>query len=236
MSSVIQSDKSKIEDGKLLNEAINKGLMSFTPDLMMSQIAKNYQLAEQLYGETILKLVSGYSADYIRKNINIPEFQRELAKILKENIERLKEDNLLEKDGTIAEQGYELAAYNLYIQELQNLVPTGHLGQRVHKHHAHYGERAETRPYRKGDRLKDFAAKQSVKIALRRGHKQLHSEDLRSFDRQKQGEVYVIYGIDASGSMKGNKLEAAKKAGVALSYQAISKRDHAGLIVFGSEI
>ncbi|NHJ33476.1 MAG: VWA domain-containing protein, partial [Asgard group archaeon] len=41
---------------------------------------------------------------------------------------------------------------------------------------------------------------------------------------------------DASASMKGNKLETCKKAGIALAYKAIDKKDKVGLVVFGSEI
>ncbi|MBW3021158.1 VWA domain-containing protein, partial [Candidatus Woesearchaeota archaeon] len=46
----------------------------------------------------------------------------------------------------------------------------------------------------------------------------------------------IIYGLDASGSMKGNKIKAAKKAGVALAYKAISEKNKVGLLVFETEI
>ena len=36
--------------------------------------------------------------------------------------------------------------------------------------------------------------------------------------------------------MKGNKIDACKRAGVALAYKAISEKDKVGLIVFGSEV
>ena len=35
----------------------------------------------------------------------------------------------------------------------------------------------------------------------------------------------IIYGLDASGSMKGNKLKAAKKAGIALAFKAIEEKN-----------
>ncbi|MBS3112402.1 VWA domain-containing protein, partial [Candidatus Woesearchaeota archaeon] len=43
-------------------------------------------------------------------------------------------------------------------------------------------------------------------------------------------------GLDASGSMKGDKIGMCKKAGVALAYRAIQERDKVGLVVFGSEV
>mgnify|MGYP006297327159 FL=1 len=42
--------------------------------------------------------------------------------------------------------------------------------------------------------------------------------------------------MDASGSMKGEKLAAAKRAGIALAFKATRKRDTVGLVVFGREV
>jgi len=42
--------------------------------------------------------------------------------------------------------------------------------------------------------------------------------------------------MDASGSMKGDKISTCKKAGVALAYKAIHEKDKVGLIVFGTDI
>ncbi len=236
MSSVLQNEKSRIDQGKFVNEAANRGLVAFSADMMMSHLVKGYQLAEQIYGETILRLISGYDPSYLERNIKIPEFQREMVKILKGNIAALKEQGVLNKEGEVTEEGYDRAAFALYVQELERLIPSGMVGQRVHKHRSFHGDWDAVRPFKRGDRYRDFAVKQSIKMALRRGHKELMTEDLRTFERNERGEVHIIYGLDASGSMKGKKLEAAKKAGVALAYQAIAKQDYAGLIVFGSGV
>jgi len=59
---------------------------------------------------------------------------------------------------------------------------------------------------------------------------------LQVYEKQSKGESYIIYALDASGSMKGRKIESCKKAGIALAYKAISEKDKVGLIVFGSDI
>ncbi|MBS3176514.1 VWA domain-containing protein, partial [Candidatus Woesearchaeota archaeon] len=64
----------------------------------------------------------------------------------------------------------------------------------------------------------------------------LQALDLKVQERKSKGTVYLIYALDASGSMKGNKIDVCKKAGVSLAYKAISEKDPVGLIVFGSEI
>ena len=53
------------------------------------------------------------------------------------------------------------------------------------------------------------------------------------YEKQSRGQTYIVYGLDASGSMKGKKIEACKRAGIALAYNAINKKDKVGLIVFG---
>lgn len=236
MHSVLENDKETIEKGKLISDSINQGLSSFTPDLIYQQLVKNYSMAEHIFGPSLLKLATGYNPDYIKKNINIPEFQKELRFRIQENIERLKEDGLLGKNNEITDKGIELASLVMYFEELDKLVPKGILGEKTHKKASIYGAKEDVRTYKKSDRYKDIAIKKSVNLAIRRGHKKLEEKDLKVYERQSRGQSYIIYALDASGSMKGAKIDACKRAGIALAYKAIDEKDKVGLIVFGSEI
>ena len=236
MHSVLENDKKTIDSGKLISVAINQGMSSFSPDLMFDQLVKNYSLAKQIFGESIIRLVSGYEPDYVKKNIGIPEFQRELKEKIKQRIDELKEEDLLQKDNSLSEKGIELASLVLYFEELDKIIPKGIVGDKISKRTFVYGEKENSRSYKKGDRYRDIALKKSVKLALRRGHTDFEDKDLRVFERQSKGQTYIIYALDASGSMKGKKIEACKKAGIALAYKAINEKDKVGLIVFGSEI
>ena len=236
MKSVLENDKETIEKGKLISDSINQGLSSFTPDLIYQQLVKNYSIAEHIFGPSLLKLATGYNPDYIKKNINIPEFQKELRFRIQKNIERLKEEGLLGKDNEITDKGIELASLVMYFEELDKLVPKGILGEKIHKCASIYGAKEDTRIYKKSDRYKDIAIKKSAKLAIRRGHKKLEEKDLKVYERQSRGQSYIIYALDASGSMKGAKIDACKRAGIALAYKAIDEKDKFGLIVFGSEI
>ena len=51
MHSVLENDKKIIDSGKLISDAINNGMSSFSPDLMFEQLVKSYTLAKQIYGE-----------------------------------------------------------------------------------------------------------------------------------------------------------------------------------------
>jgi len=236
MHSVLENDKETIEKGKLISDCINQGLNSFTPDLIYQQLVKNYSMAKHIFGPSLLKLATGYNPDYIKKNINIPEFQRELRFRIEKNIEKLKEENLLEKDNEISEKGIELASLVMYFEELDKLIPKGIIGEKIHKRASIYGAKEDTRNYKKSDRYRDIAIKKSAKLAIRRGHTKLYEKDLRVYERQSRGQSYIVYALDASGSMKGAKIDACKRAGIALAYKAINEKDKVGLIVFGSEI
>ena len=236
MHSVLENDKETIEKGKLIRDCINQGLNSFTPDLVYQQLVKNYSMAKHIFGPSLLKLATGYSPDYIKKNINIPEFQKELRFRIEKNIERLKEQGLLEKDNEISEKGIELASLVIYFEELDKIMPKGILGQKIYKKASIYGSKEDVRNYKKDDRYKDIAIKRSAKLAIRRGHAELQEKDLMVYERQSRGQGYIVYALDASGSMKGAKIDACKRAGIALAYKAIDEKDKVGLIVFGSEI
>ncbi|MBU0628202.1 MAG: VWA domain-containing protein [Nanoarchaeota archaeon] len=236
MNSVMENDEQTIDDGKTIKEALNQGIGAFTPDLMFEQLVKNYSIAKQIYGPSLIRQLTTYDENYLSRNIKIPEFQKELKKKLGENIERLKDENLIQKDGTISDKGIELASLILYTEELDNLIPKGILGEKLHKKAFVYGDKEDTKNYKKGDRYRDIAIKKSLKLAIRRGHAKLNEKDLKTFEKQSKGQICLIYALDASGSMKGKKIETCKKAGIALAYKAIEEKDKVGLIVFGSEI
>lgn len=236
MHSVLENDRKIIDSGKLISDAINQGMSSFSPDLMFEQLVKNYTIAKQIYGESILRLVSGYEPDYIKKNIGIPEFQRDLKEKIQQKIEGLKDEGFLSKDDSLTEKGIELASLVMYFEELDRIVPKGIIGEKQSKKAFIYGEKESSRAFKKGDRYRDIALRKSVKLALRRSHTDFGDKDLQVFEKQAKGQTYIVYALDASGSMKGKKIEACKKAGIALAYKAINERDKVGLIVFGSEV
>ncbi|MBL7054212.1 VWA domain-containing protein [Candidatus Woesearchaeota archaeon] len=236
MHSVLQNDKKTIEKGKLINDAINQGLNSFTPDLLFQQLVNNFSVARHIYGGSLIKLISGYNPDYVKKNINIPEFQKELKERIEKNIEELKEEKLIGNDTSINEKGIELASLVTYFEELDKLKPMGILGGKIHKKDSIYGGKEDVKNFKRSDRYRDIAIKKSVKLAIRRNHKKLDEKDLKVFERKSKGRCCIVYALDASGSMKGKKISACKKAGIALAYKAIEEKDKVGLIVFGTEV
>ncbi|MBD3361382.1 VWA domain-containing protein [Candidatus Woesearchaeota archaeon] len=236
MHSVLQDDNKAIDDGKIIEDGINRGMSAFVPNMMFENMVKNFSIAKQLYGEKLLRLISGYDPKYLERNVRIPEFQKKLKKEIEEKIENLRQNKLLDNEGNITDKGIELASLSLYIEEIDNLIAKGIIGEKVHKQMSHYGEKNEIRAFKKGDRYRDIAIRKSIKMAVKRGHDKIKKADLRTHERESKGAVYIVYGLDSSASMKGDKIHTCKKAGVALAYKAISDKDKVGLVVFGTEI
>ncbi len=235
MNSVLAGDKKTIDHAEMIQEATNRGIGSFTPELMFEQLTKNFSITKQILGPKLIRLLSGYDPNYIEKNLKIPEFQKELQKIITENVTSMKDQNLLDKEGVISDKGAELGAIVL-VKELDNFITKDKIGKKENKKISHYGEKSETRPFRSGDRYKDLNLRRTVHTAIRRQHKELMAEDFITSQRQSKGKVSIIFALDASASMKGQKIEMCKKAGITLAHKAIEDKDHVGLVVFGSDI
>ncbi len=234
MHSVLESDKETIDDGRLLSESINQNLSSFVPDMIFRNLVKDYKLSKQLYGEVIIRQLGGYEPGYVEKNIKIPEFRKELKNNIEKNIKQLKQKDLLNKQGELTSKGLKLSSLILYTEELDKLRIRG-LGEKKQRKKDVYGDKKDYEPYKK-TRYRDLAVKQTVKTALRRRHKSIKKEDIRVYEREKKGGISIIYALDASGSMKGEKIGMGKKAGVALAYKAINEKNKVGLIVFGEDV
>ena len=229
MRSVLEGKKT--EDGRLLRDAINNSLFSFNPDLMFEQIVKNYSLAEKIYGKSLIRNLVGDE-----NNLNLPEDSKNLKNKIKKRLEDLRDEGFLDKEFELTKKGFMLASFSLYKEELDNLTAKGLIGEKISEKKSHYGDKNDLRNYKKGDRYRDIAIRKSLKLAIRRNHKALTRGDLSIFERESKGKIFIIYCLDTSGSMKGEKLDLCKKAGVALAFKAINEKDQVGLLTFGSKV
>lgn len=234
MKTILEDDEKTIDDGHLILEAINQGIGALTPDLMFEQIVKNFKLTKQLIGPTIMRALTGYEPDQLERNLHIPEFRSEIREIIKKKLEELKAEKLVDSQHNITDKGLKLAALMLFTEELESLKSKGY-GEKHQKRMTMEGEAETTKPYT-AERYRDIALRKSIRKALKRGHAEIQPHDLESFERESRGKATVIYALDASGSMKGKKLEQCKKAGIALAYKAIEGNDSVGLAVFGKQV
>ena len=232
---VVEDDGAKA-DGKLLNEAIDRGI-SFNSEMMFNNIVSSYKNVRELYGETFVRELTGYDSNYIDRNSKIPEFQRKIKDVINKKIEDMKKDKLIDRTGSPTNAGVKLASISLCIEELDKINPKDIIGDKVQEKVSHYGPKYHGEDsILKKPSYRDIELKRTVKTALRRGHDRIHVNDIKYAGRKSKGSIYVIYGLDVSGSMKGPKLNVAKKSGVALAYKATTQNDKVGLIAFNSKI
>lgn len=236
MRSVLENDASSIEKGKIIEAAFDQSIGAFSPDIMFEKMVRDFRTAKQLYGERLIQLLTGYDPNYVEKNIGVPEFQRELKTKIKDRVAELRNDQLVSKEGAVTDKGVTLASLVLCLEELDRLAPKSCWGEHISEKKSVYGSTEGVKPFAKHDRYRDIAIKKSIKTAIRRGHQSLHEADLQSFERRSKGTFEIIYAVDASVSMKGEKLSNAKKAGVALAYKAIQNKDKVGLLLFSDEV
>ncbi len=234
MKTVLEDDQNAIENAQVILEAINQGIGALTPDLLFEQIVKNYKLAKQLVGKTIIRALTGYEPDQLERNLNIPEFRQEVRERIRQRLHQLRQEKLIDSSYHITEKALKLAALVLYTEELDSLRAKGY-GEKHRKRAVTYGEKEETKPYSR-ERYRDIAVRRTLRKAVKRQHASIQAEDLESFERQAKGSNTIIYALDASGSMKGKKLEQCKKAGIALAYKAIDENDTVGVVVFGKNV
>ena len=161
MHLVLENDRQTVDNGRLMKEAFNQGISTLVPDMLYENLVKDYRLAERLYGETILRLITGYPTDYLQKNLRIPEFKAKLKGELLKRHKQLLEQNLLDREGNITETGTELASVMLYVEELERLIK-GRLTGRLAKQKSPLGERGDPKQFQKGMPYRDINIRHSI--------------------------------------------------------------------------
>ncbi len=231
---VLEGDTQSASDARMLAQSADYAMGSFTPDLMFEQLVERYQSAQRLYGPTIIRALTGYDGEFIERNLRISEFKERLKENIHKSVERLRKEGLIDKEGDITPLGERLAALAMYAEELDHLRARG-LGKRDAKERAHYGER-DARERFAAHRYKDVDVRASVRLAIRRGHARVGPGDLVASRRVQHGRITVVYALDASGSMRGEKMHVGKRAGIALAHHAIEDGNDVGLVVFTSKV
>jgi Mg-chelatase subunit ChlD len=235
LMSTVDSGETDKNKGKLAEEMMNSSIGGFTPDMIFQNIVNSYKNAKKLYGETIIREITDFEPGYIEKNINIPEFKKELKKNIAANMKNLQSQGVLNSEFVLTDEGMDLAAVELCNSELEKLKIKG-FGTKKTKEFDVYGEKDDYKNFDSESRYRDVSVAQTIKNAARRKHSKIKTQDIKIYQRKKTGKIDIVYCLDSSGSMKGNKLGMIKRAGIALAYKTILDRNRVGLLVFNSEI
>ena len=225
-------DQAEREDASIVEELSAQGVASFIPDVFFENLTSNYAHAEQLYGKRLISLATGEDSEYVRRNVRIPEFRDLLKKRLKETNKNLTQARLID-DGDLTPDAYLLAAQVMLTEELERLY-TSSFNEMRGKTPSRTGLPDTDKPYRK-ERYRDIDIRRSIRTAMRRGHDHIGEEDLAALVRTAHPRTEVIFAVDFSGSMKGEKIAKARRAFFALAAKTEQNNDGIGLVLFSSE-
>lgn len=233
MHSVLPSDKKEVEQGLIVEEGQNFGVGVFSPDLLFEHMVRNYHVAEQLFGPKLLRLITGYTGSYLERNLRVPEFQKKVLAEIEERVEGLRRAGVIDEEGVVTVEGLEGAGLVVALEELDTLSGVG-LRSRSRKVDVQ-GEVDVSCSVRIG-RFRDMHVRKTVSRMIKRGVGEFRKEDVVGVQRRGKGGLSVVYALDASASMRGEKLKACRRAGICLAYSAIKKKDRVGLVVFGEQV
>ena len=216
----------------LVEELAAQGMGHFNPDLFFEKLTSDYQSAKDMYGERLISLATGESSEYVQRNIRIPEFAHQLREKLKKQKRELEKKGLMRGD-SLTEAAYVMAAQNFLSDALEDLYKSS-FNEDHGRAASSIGTRERDKPYR-GEPFRDIDLRKTIKTAARRGHRRIDRGDLRAYERASRPRREIVFCVDASGSMKGEKIAQARRAFFSLSARAMQERDRVGLLKFSSE-
>jgi Mg-chelatase subunit ChlD len=227
-------DESEMErdESMLLEEMTAHGIGSFQPDIMMQNLTERYSHAEKLYGKTLITLATGFDSEYVKRNIRIPEFQKELEKQLKRQKQQLTEKGLIE-NGSLTDKAYVLATQMMLTEEIEKMYKASFNEGRGMEKSLH-GEHESAKPYN-NERYHDIAIRESIRMSVRRRHEGIRREDIRAYQNISRPQREIVLAVDMSGSMKGDKIVKARRAFAALLAHSLAKNDSVGLLLFNTK-
>ena len=227
-----ESEKSEREEGMLVEELAAQGIGHFNPDLFFENLTSDYRGAKDLYGERLISLATGESAEYVQRNIRIPEFEKALREKLKKQKRELEKRGLVKGD-SLTDAAYTMAAQNFLADALEQLYRSS-FNESHGSALSALGTRQDAKPYR-GEPYRDIDVRKTLRNAARRGHSKVEWGDLRASERTSRPKREIVFCVDASGSMKGEKIAQARRAFFSLAARAMRDRDRVGLLTFSSE-
>ncbi len=221
------------KEGKILEEALNKGILSLNPNDIFRNITSNPEEAERIYGKKFLEYFTSYDYEFVKRNIKIPEFQREIYKNIVDRIRALRKKRFLDKNFNINPEELDKIALKILEEEILKLKGLIYEGEYESDVLSSYGNIFYIRKFCFGDRYFDINPKETVRTYIK---KKDIIKSLRVNVRNKLASTQFLILLDCSGSMKGKKISNAKRASIALSYKSIMDNNLIGLIAFNDRI
>lgn len=223
------NDKPGKKPESVLRNMLNRNIAGISSKFLAKAIVTDFDEALATFGSELLEGLTGLGLEELREMEGRPESVERLEGRIEGNFKLLKDAGLLGEEGPTPE-GIDTVALELLEDEFRTLGAIG--GEHDTLTRGGVSERIETRPFLKHAKL---ALRSTIRLSMKRGHEKISREDLRSWERAGTVSVDFVYALDTSGSMRGAKLDACKKAAIGLAYLGIKGRDRVAVVSFKSK-
>lgn len=237
-SKKIPDDAKAARDARLLRSMLNRGITGIDSKFMARNMIIDLKSALGTYGSNVIEGLTGRTIVALKKLEGRSEQITSMTEIIDEKLEALKDEGLLDDDG-VSDDGLELAGLDILSDELKELKEQSGAGE--HESQVREGPKGpnvvDVAPFRRGAHAySSLALRKTLRTALMRGHtKAIRKEDLRVFERSRRAGVDFVYALDVSGSMRGDKIDSAKRAAIGLAYTSMQEKDRVAVVSFSRE-
>lgn len=207
---------------------VNHGIQALDSAHIARMLINNLQAALDLFGKQTVTELTGFSELDLKRRENQFQHLSELQNRIDEKIEKLKEDGLLDNEGNITDKGLELAIEEAL--KFEGFSAGDHATSDVGRD-VIVGLRNKF----KGS-YRDISFRATFRKAMMHGHHRPVSEDWVGYVKRKGERVDFLFMIDSSGSMKGSKIDACKKAALSLADHCRRKGDRLAVISFSDKV
>ncbi|MEO2240478.1 MAG: AAA family ATPase [Euryarchaeota archaeon] len=235
----IEGDERYVFSARVLRSLLNRGIEYLRPDQLAESLVTSAAHVKSRYGREFIEDITGYRYEEIARRQHDYAFIDDLEERIRERLGVLEELGFIRPSYqggvSITTKGKELAAFSALVEELEAFEGREfgqHAAKRLSVHGT--GDRAYAREYRRGDPYSTIDVRKSIRTSVRRGRRRVLPEDLRARDREEEVRLDLVYVIDTSGSMAGDRIDAAKRAAIALTHFSLRHRDRVGIVEFNS--
>jgi len=213
----------------------NRGLDGLNAVFIARSIVYDLGSAIGTYGEELLAGLTGLPISELSRSEGKIERISQISGRIEGKLKGLLSEGFIAKGGAgLTKKALREIAEETLKDELQILSKLG-FGSHPADFKGNEEKTERAYPRSKSDSYRRISTRKTVSVAAKRGHKKILPEDLRSLEMTRRTGIDFIFVLDSSGSMKGDKMDSAKRAAIGLSAVSVGTLDRVAVVSFRKE-
>lgn len=212
----------------------NRGIGGVNAVFVARSIVYDLGSAIGTFGEELLEGLTGLQIAELSRSQGKLERVSILADKIDSKLRALGAENYLLKEGGLSKKAIAAIADETLRDELEILSKIGE-GTHAASVAGFDAKGEQPVPFQKGHSYRRISARKTVSTTIRRGRREPIKEDLRSLELTRKGGIDFVFVLDSSGSMKGDKIDACKRAAIGLAAVSVGTLDRVAAVSFRKE-